>query len=91
MSDSLMNRKAGRYVLKLSSGMFQRSASAMTGSQQNILPPLKRTAENSSAHKGKTAGAARKAWIGTGDYAVSRAETLTEAAETDEYHEGLEP
>ena len=88
MSDSLMNRKAGRYVLKLSSGMFQRSASAMTGSQQNILPPLKRIAENSSAHKGKTAGAARK---GTGDYAVSRAETLTEAAETDEYHEGLEP
>ena len=51
----------------------------MTGSQQNILPPLKRTAENSSAHKGKTAGAAREAWIGTGNYAVSRAETLTEA------------
>ena len=52
----------------------------MTGSQQNILPTLKRTAENRSAHKGKTAGAAREAWIGTGDYAVSRAETLTEAA-----------
>ena len=51
----------------------------MTGSQQNILPPLKRPAENSSAHKGKTAGAAREAWIGTGNYAVSRAETLTEA------------